>query len=97
VKSDSSAPTANNESAVTPIAIGSVRGPDSTMNGASGRTRRRRTTGTDAIAAPHGEPSSSGLRPSSSRAERVERMLGIGDDPRSELDASSAAVLSRRR
>src|SRR4030095_7223554 len=66
VKRDSIAPTLNSAIAVTPIAKGSARGPGASMNGARGNSAPAPNERNDEIAAPHGDPSSSGFKPSSS-------------------------------
>ena len=56
VKSDSSAPTANSATAVTPIAAASALGPGATMNGASGSRAPAAKETNDEIAAPMASP-----------------------------------------
>src|ERR1017187_5603437 len=62
VKSDSVAPTPNSASAVKAALIGSAREPAPTMKGSSGTAAPTANERRDDTAAPHGEPSSSGLR-----------------------------------
>ena len=68
VNSDSIAPTPNSATAVTPIATASARCRRANTNGASGSSAPAANDRNELAAAPTGEPSSSGLRPSSSRA-----------------------------
>src|ERR1019366_8495232 len=68
VNSDNVAPTAKSASAVSAALIGNARAPAPKMKGSSGIAAPMAKESNDDTAAPHGEPSSSGLRPSSSRA-----------------------------
>ncbi len=72
-----------------PIASGSVRGPDVAMYGASGSSAPAANDRNDEIAAPQGEPSSSGLRPSSSRASVSSACSGSATIWVASFDASS--------
>jgi len=90
VNNESSAPTPKSASAVTAIATGSVLGPDIITKGASGSRAPTANERNDATAAPQGDPSSSGLSPSSSRASVSSACSGSATMREASFDASSA-------
>ena len=81
VNSESRAPTPNSATAVTPIAIGSACGPGANRNGASGSSAPAANDRNDEIAAPQRRAELVRIEPQLLARERVERVLGIGDDP----------------
>jgi exodeoxyribonuclease VII large subunit len=88
-----SAPTVNNETAVSPTAHASLAWPAAkNANGTSGMNAPAANDTNDEIAAPHGEPSSPGLSPSSSRASVSSAFSGCATSRSAIVRASFAGM-----
>src|SRR5882724_1863792 len=76
VNSDSAAPTANSDTAVSPTDTARLAAPELHRKGSNGNRAPAANEKKENPAAPQGEPSSSGLRPSSSRASVSSALSG---------------------